>query len=79
MPELDGLTAIRQIRADPAVGATPIIVLTALVMPGDEERCLEAGANIYLAKPVGLHTLVAAISDLIDAPGAGETGAASHP
>lgn len=62
MPELDGLTAIRQIRADPVVGATPIIALTALAMPGDRERCLEAGANAYLAKPVNTHALLAAIA-----------------
>ena len=51
MPEQDGLTAIRQIRADPGVGATPIIARTTLAMPGDREACLTAGANVYVNHP----------------------------
>ena len=65
MPKLDGLAAIRHIRADRAVAQVPIIALTALVMPGDRERCLAAGANAYLAKPVSLHTLIATIAAVL--------------
>ncbi|NTU78700.1 MAG: response regulator [Chloroflexales bacterium] len=72
MPELDGLSAIGQIRADPEVGATPIIALTALAMPGDRERCLAAGANAYLAKPVSLRMLLATIATLLPAVAGGE-------
>ncbi len=57
MPRMDGLRAIRSLREDPAFRKTPIIALTALAMPGDRERCLEAGADDYVGKPVGLKEL----------------------
>ncbi|MEI7771134.1 MAG: ATP-binding protein [Chloroflexales bacterium] len=65
MPMMDGLSVIKRIRADPAVARVPIIALTALAMPGDRERCLAAGANVYLAKPVGLRALVEEIAALL--------------
>ena len=59
MAGLDGLSAIRQIRASakPQIAQIPIIALTALAMPGDRQRCLDAGANAYFSKPVGLRQL----------------------
>ena len=57
MPTMDGLEAIKQIRLDPSLINIPIIALTALVMEGDREGCLEAGANEYLSKPVKLREL----------------------
>jgi CheY-like chemotaxis protein len=70
MPVMDGLTAIQQMRADVALERLPIIALTALAMPGDRDRCLEAGANSYLAKPVSLQHLLETMSALIDGSGA---------
>ena len=61
LPELDGLRAIRAIRADSRTAALPIIALTALTMPGDREACLAAGANDYLSKPVALRKLREAV------------------
>lgn len=65
MPRMDGLEAIRCLRADTACVHLPIIALTALAMPGDEERCLQAGANAYLSKPVGMKDLVENIDRLL--------------
>jgi PAS domain S-box-containing protein len=65
MPEMDGLGAIRQIRAEIQTSSIPIIALTALAMPGDLEKCLSAGANDYLAKPVKLKQLFERIIQLL--------------
>ncbi|MBD2438324.1 response regulator [Nostoc sp. FACHB-110] len=65
MPEMDGLEATRRIRADCQTNSIPIIALTALAMPGDLERCLAAGVNDYLAKPVKLKHLVERIKQLL--------------
>jgi CheY-like chemotaxis protein len=66
MPEIDGIEAISQIRLNPSLVNTPIIALTALAMPEDRERCLKAGANDYLSKPIKLKQLVMAIQKLLN-------------
>src|SRR5438876_1422841 len=57
MPELDGYDPIRIIRGYPQFRTLPIIALTAKAMKGDREKCLEAGASDYIAKPVNLEQL----------------------
>jgi signal transduction histidine kinase/DNA-binding response OmpR family regulator/CHASE3 domain sensor protein len=61
MPEMDGLTAIREIRKRPEWGKLPIIALTAKAMKGDREKCLEAGANDYIAKPLDVDKLLSLV------------------
>jgi len=65
MPTMDGLEAMHRLRENPRFKSTPIIALTALAMPGDRERCLEAGANEYMSKPVGLKKLLQTINDFL--------------
>jgi len=61
MPEMDGLEAMRRIRAMPEHANLPIIALTAKAMPDDRDRCLEAGANDYIAKPLDVEKLLSLI------------------
>jgi signal transduction histidine kinase/CheY-like chemotaxis protein len=58
MPEMDGLTAMRKIRAQAKWASLPIIALTAKAMADDREHCIEAGANDYIAKPIDIDKLI---------------------
>jgi PAS domain S-box-containing protein len=64
MPLMDGLQATAQIRSDPAIAHIPIIALTALALPGDEDRCFAAGVDEYLVKPVRFKLLIETIQKL---------------
>lgn len=66
MPDMDGFTAIGQIHQIPECAAIPIVALTALAMAGDRQKCLDAGANHYVTKPVKLSQLVATIETLLN-------------
>jgi signal transduction histidine kinase len=65
MQGMDGLAAMQYIRQDLKLIDVPIIALTALAMKGDRERCLEAGANDYISKPVKLKQLAATIHQFL--------------
>jgi len=61
MPEMDGMTAMREIRKKPEWKKLPIIALTAKAMRNDREQSLESGANDYLPKPLDVEKLLSLI------------------
>jgi len=67
MPGMDGMETMRRIRThhDPITAATPIIAITALAMTGDREKCLAAGANEYISKPIVLKKLIGSINQFL--------------
>ncbi|MBI1312956.1 response regulator [bacterium] len=81
MPEMDGLQATRAIRERERSGTpkTPIIAMTAHAMKGDEERCLNAGMDAYISKPIRAPLLFQKLAELCDATGAGQAVAAMEP
>src|SRR2546430_11975796 len=71
LPVKDGWTATRELKADPATQAVPIIALTAHAMAGDRQKALEAGCNDYDSKPVELARLLGKIEALLGAAPSG--------
>jgi CheY-like chemotaxis protein len=69
MPGMDGYATIRAIRAMDRFTALPIIAVTGKVVPGERQRCLDAGANDYVPKPVNTVELLTAIGPWLPAAG----------
>lgn len=65
MPEMDGYEAIGKIKSDTALQHIPVIAITAQAMTGDREKCLEAGADGYLSKPVNVDELLVLLNKLL--------------
>jgi CheY-like chemotaxis protein len=67
LPGVDGLTLIRTMRSHPHWQRVPIIAVTAMAMAGDRDRCLAAGANDYLSKPLDFDELGRRVRTLLEA------------
>jgi CheY-like chemotaxis protein len=65
LPGIDGVEALRRLRADAATSSIPVVALTALAMKQDRERFLSAGFDGYLEKPVSVRDLAAQLAPLI--------------
>ena len=65
LPVIDGWTAAKMLKADPATKSIPVIALTAHAMKGDREKALEAGCDDYDTKPIDFERLLDKISNLI--------------
>lgn len=65
LPEVDGFEILHELRQTPYWQDLPVIAITAMAMPGDRDRCLEAGADDYIAKPLHLETVIEKVQELI--------------
>src|SRR5690606_4567805 len=75
MPEMDGYETMRRIRANPDLAHIPLIAVTAKAMKGDRQKCLDAGASDYIAKPVVMDLLLALLRVWIGRAKANAAGA----
>ena len=66
MPEMDGYQAIGKMKSNTALQKIPVIAITAQAMTGDREKCLEAGADGYISKPVNVDELLVLLKKLSD-------------
>jgi len=67
LPKVDGFEIVRHLKASPNWQQIPVIAVTAMAMAGDRDRCLAAGANTYLSKPLNLKLLKETVRNFIDA------------
>ena len=66
LPGIDGLEALRQLRAEPTTRDIPIMALTASVMSEDRQRIVGAGFDAYQSKPIAVNDFVAAVAQLLE-------------
>ena len=64
MPDMDGYELMNAIQSEEALSSIPLIAITAQAMPGDREKCLKAGADAYVSKPVDVDALLRVLNEL---------------
>ena len=70
LPGMDGIAALRQLRADPATRTIPVMAVTASAMTHDRAKIMAAGFDGYQSKPISVKSFLAAVRELLDRPGA---------
>lgn len=65
LPGMDGYAVARALRLDPRLAAIPILAVTSYAMPGDRERCLAAGCNGYIEKPIDPNTFAVDVESFV--------------
>jgi two-component system, cell cycle response regulator DivK len=68
LPDADGVSALRRIRADPESASVPVLAVTAFAMKGDRERLLSVGFDGYLAKPIDVKVFASQVRDHLPTP-----------
>jgi CheY-like chemotaxis protein len=65
LPKLDGLSVLRELRRMPAYEQTPVVIFSGAAAAVEEVRCLQAGATVYIQKPLDFFTLLAVVRDMV--------------
>ena len=65
LPDVDGITALKRIREDPAMDAVPCLAVSASVMPDDQQRVVVSGFDGFIAKPISLRPFLAAVDEAL--------------
>ena len=65
LPDFDGITALRQLRADPVTRDLTVLAVSASAMPEDQKRILESGFNAYITKPIDIRSFLGTIEQFI--------------
>lgn len=68
LPDIDGITALSQLRADAITKALPVVAVSASVMPDDQQRIVASGFNAYITKPINVKSFVETVEKFIGKP-----------
>ena len=68
LPDIDGITALRRLRADPLTQKTPVVAVSASVMPDDQQRIVASGFDAYITKPINVKSFVETVERFIGKP-----------